>query len=555
MKAFYPAGLGSKSRALLFGTAIGLIAAPTFAQDVSGGLDAPGAPPQTAMSGPVEAPASVASRTVDINEYFVEGNTALTDPEIEQAVYPFLGPARTLDDVEKARAALQSAYEARGLKTVFVEIPQQNVVGGRVRLAVVEARIGQVAVTGARHTSDDQVTAALPSIAPGSVPDLNRFGSELMALNSRSADRQVTPELKAGVAPGTVDVALAVEDKYPLHGGIEVSNRYSRDTTRTRVQANLRYDDLWGLGHSLSGFYAVAPERRRDSEVYVLSYGVPLSDSLRLDVTGLVSNSDVATVGGTSVLGDGRSVTAALSKTLGGPAGLYHRVTASIAYKDFKEDVIFGEAVDQAPITYFPLSLGYAGTLTQDHGELGFNAALTFAFRGLGSDSYDFDYKRYRATGGFAYLRAGANYHRELPRSAELFASVDGQFASEPLVSNEQFAAGGAGSVRGYLQSEAIGDNGLASSIELRSPSIAELTGGLADELRAVAFMDAARVWIKTPLPEQEDSFGLVGAGAGLRFRLLGHVTGELDLAWPLKDNGATEAGDTRVHFRLATDF
>src|SRR5947207_12976006 len=41
-----------------------------------------------------------------IDEYRVEGADELPQIEIEEAVYPFLGPGRTSDDVEKARAAL-----------------------------------------------------------------------------------------------------------------------------------------------------------------------------------------------------------------------------------------------------------------------------------------------------------------------------------------------------------------------------------------------------------------------------------------------------------------
>jgi hemolysin activation/secretion protein len=500
-------------------------------------------------------PGTVTPHPIEITEYFVEGNTTLSDPEIERAVYPYLGPDKTLDDVEKARVALQKAYETKGLKTVSVEIPQQNVVGGRVRLAVTEARIGQVAVTGARHTSEHRVAAALPAVAPGQVPDLDQFGKELALLNSRSDDRRVTPELKAGAQPGTVDVALNVDDKLPLHGGLEVSNRYSRDTSKTRVQANLRYDNLWGRGHSLSAFYAVAPERRKDSEVYVAAYGAPLTDSLRLDLTGLVSNSDVASVGGINVLGNGHSVTAALSKTLGGPPGLYQRASLTVAYKDFAEDIRFGDSIGHAPITYFPVSLGYSATLIRDGSELGFGTSFTFAFRGLGSDSVQFENKRYQATGGFAYVKADAHYRRDLPKGAELYLALDGQLATEPLVSNEEIAAGGAGSVRGYLQSAAIGDNGLAGTIELRLPSLASALGGVFDELRPIGFIDGAGIWPKYPTPEEQRSFGLIGVGAGLRAKLFGHVSGDFDVAWPMRSVGATRAGDPRIHFRLATDF
>ncbi len=514
----------------------------------------------TAAPAQADAPpdASAAPRRVDINEYFVEGNTVLSDPEIEQAVYPFLGPDKTLDDVEKARTALQKVYEAKGLKTVFVEIPQQNVVGGRVRLAVSEAKVGQVTVAGAKHTADRTITQALPSATPGKVPDLNQFSNELVALNSRSADRQVTPELKPGATPGTVDVALNVEDKLALHGGLEVSNNYSRDTTKTRLQANLRYDDLWGAGHSVSGFYAVAPERPDDSEVYVASYGLPLSQKLRLDVTALKSNSDVATVGDTNVLGNGQSATAVFTRVLGGGAsggggGLYQRLTASLAWKDFKEDTRFGDVSSKAPITYYPVSLGWAGTLTQDKSQLGFDLSTTFALRGLGSNPDDFDFKRYRATGGFAYVHASVNDRIDLPKGLQVYASLEGQLASEPLISNEQISAGGAGSVRGFLQSEAIGDNGLLTSLELRSPVIAQ--GGLLDELRVHAFVDAARVWILDPLPEQDRHTSLLGIGVGLRVKLMGRVSGDVDVGSAFDDAGTTKVGDTRVHLRLSTDF
>src|SRR3546814_19799414 len=76
---------------------------------------------------------------------------------------------------------------------------------------------------------------------------------------------------------------------------------------------------------------------------------------------------------------------------------------------DWSSDVCssdLGDVTDRAPITYFPVSLGYAGTLTRDGGELGFNTSLTFAFRGLGRDTSDSEYNRFRATGGFAFLKA-----------------------------------------------------------------------------------------------------------------------------------------------------
>ena len=549
---FSSSGVRRMRRGALFvGTALGLVAGTARAQDAS----APAADANVAVASGQDANAAPAARHVDINEYYVEGNTVLTDPEIEEAVYPYLGPDKTLDDVEKARGALQKVYADKGLKTVFVEIPQQNVVGGRVRLLVSEAKVGQVAISGGKHTSDKQVLAALPAATPGTVPNLNALTDQLTTLNSRSSDRQVTPELKPGTAPGAIDVALKVDDKLPLHGGIELSNRYSRDTKPLRLQANLRYDDLWGLGHSISGFYSVAPQRRSDAEVFVGSYGLPINNDLRLDITGLHSNSDVATVGDTNVLGKGWSVTAALTRTLKGGPGFYHRLSLSVAYKDFDEDTRFGDAVSKAPIHYLPIALSYSGSWVKGQGTLGFGLAGTFGLRALGSSVSEFDNKRYRATGGFAYLHGNIDYLYTLPHDFQLYTNIEGQIASQPLISNEEMSLGGTGTVRGYLQSEAIGDNGILSNIELRSPSLGAFGGGLIDELRLVGFFDAGRVWVIDPLPDQAGSVGIYSLGGGLRMKVLKTLSGDLDVGVPLRDNGVTKAGDVRVQFRVSADF
>src|ERR1019366_2935121 len=60
-----------------------------------------------------------------IQEYQIKGAHHLTRMEIEEAVYPYLGPGRTTEDVEKARAALEKEYQAKGYQTVSVQIPMQ----------------------------------------------------------------------------------------------------------------------------------------------------------------------------------------------------------------------------------------------------------------------------------------------------------------------------------------------------------------------------------------------------------------------------------------------
>ena len=52
--------------------------------------------------------------TLYITEYRVQGVKHLNRLEVESAVYPFLGPGRTTEDIEQARTALEKAYHDKG---------------------------------------------------------------------------------------------------------------------------------------------------------------------------------------------------------------------------------------------------------------------------------------------------------------------------------------------------------------------------------------------------------------------------------------------------------
>jgi hemolysin activation/secretion protein len=139
----------------------------------------------------------------DILEYQVEGNTRLSDIDIERAVTPFLGEAKTLNEVEAARAALERAYHDAGYLTVVVSIPEQRVDDGNVILAVTEGQVERLRVKGAEYHLASGIKQQVPELAEGNVPYFPEVQRELESLN-RSADLKAAPVLKAGRTPGSV---------------------------------------------------------------------------------------------------------------------------------------------------------------------------------------------------------------------------------------------------------------------------------------------------------------------------------------------------------------
>ncbi len=145
--------------------------------------------------------------------------------------------------MEKARAALEKAYHDKGFQTVSVSVPQQNALTGRVILKVSELKVGQVRVKNSRYFDLANIKNRATSLKQGAVPNFNDVTRDIVSLN-QWPDRRVTPALRAGVTPGTVDVDLAVEDKAPIHGSLEVNNRRSPNTSATRMIGTVRYDNL-----------------------------------------------------------------------------------------------------------------------------------------------------------------------------------------------------------------------------------------------------------------------------------------------------------------------
>ena len=122
------------------------------------------------------------------------------------------------------------------------------------------------------------------------------------------------------------------------------------------------------------------------------------------------------------------------------------------------------------------------------------------------------------------------------------------------MLSSEQFNAGGLATVRGYLESEVLGDDAIFGSIELRTPSLFPKARG-SDEWRFYLFGEGGWLNLQDVLPEQESQFALASFGAGTRIRFRDHFNGSLDLGVPLISQTDTKIWDLLLTFRVWADF
>lgn len=506
---------------------------------------------------PVEAPAAANEARFYVGEFQVMGNTLLSPIQIELALTPYLGEDRTVKDIETARQALELRYRDAGYATALVNIPEQDVVDGIVQLQVVEGKVERLRITGARYFSLERMRVQVPALAKGTLPYLPDVQSQLVQLNARTGDRAVTPVLRPGRTPGTMEVELRVKDALPLHADIELNNRYGANTSKLRLAGGVRYDNLWQREHSLSLQYQTAPEEPDEVKVASGTYLWRFTGSDKMLVLyGVKSDSETAAVGTLNVVGRGRIAGVRGIVPLAARPDYSHSLSFGFDYKNFDETIqLQGADTLKTPIDYVNWAVQYNGTAREGTTITRFTGGPNFGMRGVANKPREFDDKRFKAKPNYLYVRGQIEQSRPLGWSTSLALKLEGQITVSPLISNEQFSAGGVQSVRGYLESSALGDDGVAGSLEWRTPSFAQHMSDKVKELTVLVFVDAARLRVRDPLPSQQADYELYGAGVGLRFGAWDAFTAELDWAFPLRDEAAVTSGDEQVHFNLRYSF
>jgi hemolysin activation/secretion protein len=542
-----------RSRALSWaiwgGFALAQAGVEIYAQDV----------PQAAVAETEQQKAPEQPATFDLLELRVKGNNLIERKQLERTIYPFLGLKKSVDNVELARAALEELYKKQGYQTVTVDIPEQDVKNGIVYLQVVEGKVSRLRVKDSRYFSLGKIKAGVPELAEGKVPNFPQMQKELAALGGESPDRKIQPVLRAGETPGTLEVDLKVKDELPLHGRLELNGRNTSSTSRLRLVSSLHYDNLWQAMHSASLMYQVSPEANKEVDVWAGTYAMPLFDTnsrLALYAVHSSSSSQIASAGSLSVVGIGTIYGARVVKPLTALDNYFHSATFGVDYKDFSEDVkLLGSDGFKTPIAYTPFLAQYSGSFRGKESMASFDLATHLSVRGLGNDQAQFENKRLYAKANYIYLTGDIKFQHDLPLGMELKSHFAGQYADSPLISNEQFSLGGAQSVRGYFETQALADDGIFGSFELHSPHLGAADWDYLNSLKLLAFVDAGRGWIQKPIEGNSKGDTLSSGGIGLHFLLMKHLSGAFDIGVPFKSVGTVKSGDPRLHFSIATDF
>lgn len=538
---------------------------------------APNAPSATLDVVPEARPAmsNVPGLRVEVKSFHISGLTAFSERQLLPLLEPRLGPNRSFADLQGAAETVADQLRAAGYFLVRAYLPAQEILDGRVEIAVLEGRIGRVPPPvrkGEIRVSEEAVDALLSPLRPGTLIREDNIERALFLLGDLRG-LQVKSVLQPGDLNGTAD--LLIELSPPCAG--EQSQWPVRRLTDCRLEATAEADNLGSrytgelrTGGSLTW---IGPLRRGDSlslRVMVtstgglsfgrLAYLMPVGPygskvgaaysklSYRLgtdafDDLDAYGSADVVSAFATHPFKRGRNLN--LFGTLGYDQRKMSDLIASVG-------IINERKIDAAQINF----VGDSRDRLFGGGINNFSVGLTAGrLNILTADALALDTASGSNTQG-NYQRLSASYTRLQALGTTLlgYFSTTAQVASKNLDRSEKLSGGGPDAVRAYAPGEAAADETVIATAELRAPIPRPQGSSIPGDFVGALFVDASQGRInKIALPNDTalNRRRLAGVGLGLTWGRPDDFLLRATAAWRVSGPPAGDPADKRPRFYL----
>jgi len=211
----------------------------------------------------------------------------------------------------------------------------------------------------------------------------------------------------------------------------------------------------------------------------------------------------------------------------------------------------------KTPLDYLPVS-GRVGASVRDAlglNTFGLGLSVNAWYSGSQSNLHSIALSP-KSTGHWIVLTPSYSRSLELFTNWTTLITADGQWASEPLISNEQFGIGGVNSVRGYQEGQVFGDTGWHVSLEQQTPP--HIAGYFNQStpltIRGSVYMDYAETYLLDP-QGRPGSAALWGTGVGGVAAIGSYWEARFLFSVPLLKSAASSAYAPYFNFSLTAQF
>lgn len=490
---------------------------------------------------------------VFVREFQLSGNTLFSDEELAQVTQPYEGRQITSEELQEVRRQLTLFYFNRGYINSGAVIPDQKVSEGIVRIQIIEGQLSAIKIAGNDWLRTGYLRKRL-ALGAKTALNLQQLQQRLQLLQQDPLLDQINAELGPGLKPGEGVLNVRVKEAKPYQGGFIFANDRPPSVGSERGRIYATHRNLTGWADSLGVWYGLTEGADDISAFYMLPLTArdtrlrlyfDKSDSSVIEepFEGLNIESNLETYG----IGLTHPVYQSPQQIFSLGLNLERRRSETFLSGD---PFSFSPGVQDGKSNVTVLRFSQNWLDRQLRQVIAFRSTFSVGIDALGAtiNAAAPDGQFFSWLGQFQWARRLGEV------GYQLIFRTDMQLTPDSLLPLEQFAVGGARSVRGYRENQLVRDNGLVGSLEFRIPlfrlPIPGVSQGAEDgRVQLAPFADFGWAWntdVPTPDPKTLSSVGL-----GIRWDPHTKLHAQLYWGLGLREIDTTEHNlqDSGLHF------
>lgn len=461
----------------------------------------------------------------------ISGLTVFSVPLFEARFAHLMDTKISMRDIYTMAATLQQDYLDLGYTLTKVIVPPQQT-DGAIRLKVVEGYVAEVELSETVRPSAaiKDAMAQISNMRPLNVKKLERIMLILNDMSGVQMGAVLATTKKTYVEPGAIRLVIQDTPMSDVGGTLGVNNNGTVYSGPWQVSGGAR---LSHIGTNYSELMLNATVARPSYELGYLgmSYEVPLfgvsGTKLRLGATGS-HNQPGEDLADLDIAGRSRDYSVTLSHPLIRQRDENLRILAAFSMEHNRTSLSSERLYDDR-VRVLRLGGSYAFSDRNN----GFNAFDFSIERGLdilgARETGSVDLSREDGQSDFTKYRLTMARQQSITQKTEIYATLDGQFSNDVLLSGQEFGFGGSQMGRGYDSSEITGDRGVAASLEFRYNTWLSNPRLI---MQPYAFYDIGKVWNIDP--SARDKISAASAGFGFRTTSLNNWRTDVNISAPL---------------------
>lgn len=258
-------------------------------------------------------------KAILINSFGFEGNTQLSNEELQLLVAEYLNKELTFAKMQEVASVITKHYRNKGFFVSRAYIPMQDIKANNniMKIAIIEGSYGKFKLTNNSYVQDSIVQGMFDDAKNrGNVVSSDTLERSMLIINDTPGAKVTQADVRPGESVGTSDFEVAADKSTPYDGYAIGDNYGSLYTGKNRLMVGLNVNSPAGLGDKLA--LSTLISNGSDLKNYRVGYGLPLMpNGLRGDLSYSNTKYNLVRLGGSTPDGayDGKSSTLEASMT------------------------------------------------------------------------------------------------------------------------------------------------------------------------------------------------------------------------------------------------